>query len=201
MLVTDRERLRNRALAAWALSARSASGRPLYVTCELREHAGETYALVATIGGAVLACYRVTGQGGRVCLQREALDQAPAPPRAADTEGLRFLSAGLRARSQALAALSSQLRARSASALSRSAQSQSRAAESPRRNSAQKPAQAGNRAMTHASARQPDPLAPGSGGLADVVRAIRSGQGDRSRGRHSSPTVQQGNSNRRAPQR
>ncbi len=49
--------------------------------------------------------------------------------------------------------------------------------------------------------RQDRPLAPRSGGLADVARAIGSWQGDRSRGQSSRPTVQQSSSYRRAPHR
>lgn len=121
LALQDQARLRNRALAAWALSAGLAAQHS-NVTCDLREHAGLTYAVVATFDCQVLAWYRVTDPAGRLRLRRETPDLPPAAFLAADPPAIHARSADLRARSQALAALSSQLRSRSGSAHARAAQ-------------------------------------------------------------------------------
>ena len=130
----DQARLRNRALARWLLSAGSADRRQGNVTCELREHAGQAYAVVATLDHEVLAWHRVIDCSGRLCLRRQPLDEVPDALLMENLQGVLARSADLRARSQALAAQSAQLRAHSAAAHSRSAKSRRRAGEVHSRN-------------------------------------------------------------------
>lgn len=64
----DEHQLRQRALAKWLLSARTAKRSfpgPEDATCELRESGGNLYAVITTGDGEILARYLAVARGGR----------------------------------------------------------------------------------------------------------------------------------------